>query len=115
MLTSESRNEENHSNALKLKREHCNIHKEVFNNNVFKIYHQNICGLLNKTSEIYAHLHPEFPQILCFTEHHLTYSQIENLTIANYTLGTSYCRESFIMGGVCIYRVYTKEWCGFKS
>jgi hypothetical protein len=99
----ESREEEHHFNVSKSKEKHCNILKEISKNNGFKIYHQNICGLLNKTSEIYAHLHPDFLQILCFTEHHLKYSQIENLTIANYNLGSSYCRESIIMGGVCIY------------
>jgi exonuclease III len=107
MLTSESRNEAKHHNALKLKRtkktNNCNIHKGTLHNNDFKIYHQNIRGLSTKISEIYAHLYLEFPQILCFTEHHLKYSQIENLTITNYTMGTSYCRESIIMGGVCIY------------
>jgi exonuclease III len=103
MVMSESRKEANYSSALKANKNNGNIHKGNSNNNGFKIYHQNIRGLLNKTSEIYAHLYPEFPQILCFTEHHLKYSQIENLTIANYNFGTSYCRESFIMGGVCIY------------
>jgi hypothetical protein len=79
------------------------LHKNLFKSNGFKIYHQNICGISNKTSEIYAHLHPDYPQILCFKEHHFKYSQIENLTIINCSLGTSYCRESFIMGGVCTY------------
>jgi hypothetical protein len=57
MVTSESRKEANQFNALKK----CNIHKENFNNNGFKIYHQNINGLLlvSKTSEIYAHLHTD--------------------------------------------------------
>jgi hypothetical protein len=63
MVMSESRKEANHFNALKLER-NCNIHKENFNNNGFKIYHKNILRLLNKTSDIYAHLHPEYPQIL---------------------------------------------------
>jgi exonuclease III len=103
MVKSESRKEPNHSSPSKANKNNCNIHKENLNNNGFKIYHQNIRGLLNKTSEIYAHLHLELPQILCFTEHHLRYPQIEILTIDNYNFGTSYCRESLIMGGVCIY------------
>jgi hypothetical protein len=82
------------------KKSNCNIHKENLHNNDFKIYHQNIRGLSNKIIYI---IYPEFPQILCFTEHHLKYSQIENLTVTNYNLGTSYCRKSLIMGGVCIY------------
>jgi hypothetical protein len=78
-------------------------------NNCFIIYHQNICGLINKTNEIYAQLHPDFPEILCFTEHHLKYSQIENVTIANHKLGTSYFRISIIKGCVCIYVHYTLD------
>jgi hypothetical protein len=62
----------------------------VFNNKGFKIYHQNICGLANKTNEIYTYLYANLPQILCFIEHRLKYLQINNLAIENYNLGTSF-------------------------
>jgi hypothetical protein len=56
MVMPESGEEENHLNALKAWKKHCNTYKESSNNNSFKIYHQNICGLLNKLNEINAHL-----------------------------------------------------------
>jgi hypothetical protein len=102
MVIPASSSEDNHFNALNPKNNYYNIHNNLKWNG-FTIYHQNICGLINKANESYAHLHPNFLQILCFTEHYLKYSQIENVTIADYKSGTSYCRESINKGGVCIY------------
>jgi hypothetical protein len=41
-----------------------------------KIYHQNIRGLGIKSSELIAHLHHDYPHILCITEHHLKHFHI---------------------------------------
>ena len=56
----------------------------------FKIFHQNIRELGKKTVE---HLHPDFPHVLCLTEHHLKYLQLEKFHIENYNLGAHYCRQ----------------------
>jgi NAD-dependent SIR2 family protein deacetylase len=37
----------------------------------FKIFHQNIRGLGKKAGELLTHLHPDFPHVMCLTEHHL--------------------------------------------
>jgi hypothetical protein len=39
--------------------------------NLFKVFHQNIRGLKDKTNELIGSLLPELPPILCVTEHHL--------------------------------------------
>ena len=38
-----------------------------------------------------------------FTEHHLNQHEINLIQIDSYTLGASFCRNSFKMGGVCIF------------
>ena len=72
-----------------------------FNNEDFMIYHQNICGLTNKTNEIVTSLYLKFPQIICFVEHHLKYMQIQQISIENCDLGMSICSVSSDKGGVC--------------
>jgi len=38
--------------------------------NSITIFHQNICGLTKKTDELKSFMYPNFPHILCFSEHH---------------------------------------------
>jgi len=71
-------------------------------NKTLKIFNQNIRGLGNKTNELYCHLQHDFPHILRISEHHLRES--EQLThLANYSLGASYCRKTFLKGGISIF------------
>jgi len=56
-----------------------------------------------KSDEILGHLYPDYPQVLCLTEHHLKKFQIKHNIIENYNLGTYYCREKYEKGGVAIY------------
>jgi exonuclease III len=72
-------------------------------NQILTIFHQNICGLRTKTNEIIGHLSSDLPYTLCFTEHHLSVSEIQSVHIDNYTLGTYYCRSHVQKGGVCIF------------
>ena len=58
----------------------------------FKVFYQNIRGLGKKTGELLSHLHPDFPHVLCLTEHHLKYSQLEKVYIEGYKLGAHFCR-----------------------
>ena len=91
-----------------------NIHKnhEQFNNNLvlnkqnknsLTIFHQNICGLLDKKEELLNSLTRNSPQIICITEHHLVDDELENIPLHLYTLGTEFCRQMHECGGVCIF------------
>jgi hypothetical protein len=70
---------------------------------VLRLYHQNIRGLTNKTEELTTQWTTQFTHLLCFTEHHLNESEINNVYIKHYTLGASYCRQSRTHGGVGIF------------
>jgi hypothetical protein len=65
--------------------------------------HQNICDIRTKTKEILCHFSSDLPHIMCFTEHHLSVSEIQSLCIDNYTLSTYYCTRHAPKGGVCIF------------
>jgi hypothetical protein len=83
----------NHGNRNNNLLENSNNHK----NQVFKIYHQNICGLQLKMDELIASLYP------CISEHHLKSMQIQLILSEEYNLGTEFSRQSFHKGGVCMY------------
>ena len=70
---------------------------------LFSPSQQNIRGLGNKTNELYCHLRHDFPHILCIAEHHLRESELQLTQLANYSLGASYCRKTFLKGGVSIF------------
>ena len=67
-----------------------------------KVYHQNVRGLGMKSGEILGHLHPDYPQVLCVTEHHLKKLKIKRKIIEDSNLGTYYCREQYEKG-IAIY------------
>ena len=45
--------------------------KKMTGINSIMIFHQNICGLRKKTDELKTSIYPNFPRVLCFSEHHL--------------------------------------------
>jgi len=47
-------------------------------------------------------LHPDFPHVLCLTEHHFKYSQLNVVHIENYNLGAYYCGRPCDKGGVAV-------------
>jgi hypothetical protein len=67
------------------------------------IFYQNICGLRRKTDKSINSLFPKFPHILCFSEHHLKQTELEQVNLEGYKLGVAYCRKSLLKGGVCIF------------
>ena len=71
--------------------------------NLFKIFHQNIRGLKSKADELSNFLFPDYPNIMCFTEHHLKDYEIDNLRIDHFKLESKFCRHKFKNGGVCIF------------
>ena len=62
-----------------------------------------------KSGEILGHLYPDYPQVLCLTQHHLRKPQIKHKTIENYNSGTYYCRENYEKGRVAIYIHQSKQ------
>jgi hypothetical protein len=67
---------------------------------IFIVFHQNIMGLLNKFEELICSLSPDFPQVLCLTEHHLKHFEIDFMYMDQYKLGTKFYMESHKCGGV---------------
>jgi hypothetical protein len=80
-----------------------NVAEHVSADNTFKIYHQNIRGIRNKTTEIINSLLPELPQILCITEHNLKELELERTLLEHYKLGAKFCRENLKDGGASIF------------
>ena len=73
------------------------------NTSDFRIFHQNIRGLRNKTCELSSALYPDWPHVICLTEHHLNSLEFENFNTNHYERGAMYCRKNFTMGGVGIF------------
>jgi len=67
------------------------------------LYHQNICGLKGKTVELISSMSPNLPHILCFSEHHLKHTELDQINIVGFKLCTAYCRQAIERGGVCIF------------
>ena len=81
----------------------CNICPAVLNNKYLTLYHQNVRSLREKTNEILSHMSPDFPHIICITEHHMNGNEINFSKFDNYNLGVQFCRENNSKGGVAIY------------
>jgi len=79
-----------------------NTNKLTNSKNLFKIFHQNIRGLKSKVDELSNSLFPDYPNIMCLTEHHLKDYEIDNLPIHQFKLGSKFCIHKFKNGGVCI-------------
>ena len=79
--------------------------KEEENDESLTLVHQNIRGLTKKINEFISMLTLERinPQVICFSEHHMTESNLNLLNVSNYTISTGFCRQNFQKGGVCIY------------
>ena len=69
----------------------------------FVIFPQNIQGLKNKVNELLLSIYPIKPQLICLSEHHLKYDEINTLHIPSYNLSDNYSRTSVKCGGVCIF------------
>jgi len=62
-------------------------------NNTVTILHQNICGLRRKTDELISSIFLNFPQVLCFSEHHLKIFELDQISINGYKLGAAHSRQ----------------------
>ena len=72
-------------------------------NHTLTVFHQDMQGLKNKIDEFMLTIESEMPHLICITEHHLNYKEIDVANIPNYNLAAKYCRTSLKCGGVCIY------------
>jgi exonuclease III len=54
-------------------------------------------------NELLCHLNHDPPNILCITEHHIHHEELAAFHAENYVLGSSYCRQLKLKGGVCIF------------
>ena len=70
------------------------------NANKFTILHQNIRGISNKIDEFLNSVSPNAPHIICLTEHHLRTEELSNVNSGHYSLGASFCRQTYNHGGV---------------
>ena len=71
--------------------------------NRLTICHQNIHGLKGKINEFTLSLAEVMPHLICLSEHHLKYTEIDIVHTPTYKLGAKYCRMILKCGGVCIY------------
>jgi exonuclease III len=78
-------------------------HNKMTTINSIMIFHQNICGLRKKKHELKSYMYPNFPHILCFSEHHLKNSELDQINTDGYNLGAAYCRQIVKRVGVCIF------------
>jgi exonuclease III len=46
---------------------------------------------------------PTPPHILCLSEHHLKYTDLDQINIEDFKLCAAYCRQTMKKGGVCIF------------
>jgi exonuclease III len=69
------------------------------------LVHQNIRGLSSKISEFTSVLTLDNinPQFLCFSECHMSESNLCLINPENYNLGTSFCCQTYQKGGACTY------------
>ena len=68
-----------------------------------KIYHQNIRGLRCKTNELISHLQQISPLILCLTEHHAHWEELQQIFMYEYKLAAYFCRKLYAKGDVHMY------------
>ena len=85
-----------HHSLSKSSYEHCTMNK-------LTILHQNIRGISNKIDEFLNSVFPNAPQVICLTEHHLRMEEVRNVNFGQYTLGASFCRQTYSRGGVCVF------------
>jgi hypothetical protein len=97
-LTNKSYNRD-HGNSIYLTKFNSKNDNPRTSQNLLKIFHQNICGLRSKLDGLFNSLYPDLPHIICITEH----GELNSTVMENYILGASFCRQSAMRGGTCIF------------
>jgi hypothetical protein len=52
-----------------------------------------------KKKELLSQLYPTFSQVLCFSEHHMNYLELQQISLDGYSLGTGYSRSLYVNEG----------------
>jgi hypothetical protein len=47
----------------------------------FAVYHQNVRGLRGKVNDLLCQLYPTFPHVLCLSEHHMNYLELQQVSL----------------------------------
>jgi hypothetical protein len=68
-----------------------------------RVYHQNIRGMKFKIDELLGTLCPDFPNVLCLSEHHMNPIELNTIIVNYYNLVAVYCKKILSKGGVCIF------------
>ena len=55
--------------------------KQMSSSNSITIFHHSVCGLKGKTDELVSSMSPDFPHILCFSEHHLKKPELDQINV----------------------------------
>jgi exonuclease III len=82
--------------------------KETQISKKFRILHQNVQYIRNKTEQLTTFLQTTTPNILAISEHGLKADEIRQCTLEGYTLASHFCRKEHKGGGVAIYSSKTK-------
>ena len=56
---------------------------------------------LKKIDEFLNSLPPNAPKVIYLTEHHLRAEEIRNINLSQFTLGATFCRQTYSHGGAC--------------
>ena len=48
-------------------------------------------------------MYPDFPHVICLTEHHLNIQEKSYVNLESYTIGAQFCRTTCVRGRVIIY------------
>ena len=75
--------------------------------NILTIYQQNIHGLKGKINEFTLSLVEVMLRLICLSEHHLKYAEVDIVHIPTYKLGAKYCRTILKWGEGFVY-IFTK-------
>lgn len=86
-----------------------------FVNNYINVLHQNIAGLLTKSDTLTVCLEEFLKEnlnidVICVSEHFVMSGYEQYVSIPNYTLATSFCRNDSKRGGTCILVNNKHEW-----
>lgn len=95
-------------NYPKLKKLRFFMELEIDNNNKesnkLTIYHYNVMSLSKKRDELCWSMQSNLIRLhfICSSKHHMREQELINLFLNNYSLASSFCREKFSEGVVCI-------------
>jgi len=82
-----------------------NQNRTVYYSYSLQTFHQNTRGLRNQNVELISSLEIDNikPHVLHFSDHRMEQHDLLHLTLLDYVLGSSLCRQKLLNGGMCIF------------